>query len=329
MRRLLSPRRIVSLVLILAIGLAVVLGRDLEPADVEAKIAALGFWAPVVFVLIFAAATVLFLPGSLFGLIGGAVFGPLWGTVWNLTGATLGCALAFLAARYLVADWVRRKASGRAAEVIKGIDAEGWRFVVFVRLVPLFPFNLLNYLLGLTKLRFRDYLLTSAICLLPGTAAFTYLGYAGRDAVMGGGAAIRYGLLGLGLLVAIAYLPRLVKLVWRRKAWIEPQALAELMEQGAAPTLIDVRSAQECDGPMGHIPGSRNIPLDQLPEQLPGLRETASDTIVLICLTDKRSVKAASILSKNGFPAAQILRGGMTHWHGPVEGEPQIPLATE
>ena len=227
--------------------------------------------------------------------------------------------MAFLTARYLVADWVRQKASDRAAEVINGIDSEGWRFVVFVRLVPLFPFNLLNYLLGLTKLRFRDYLLTSAICMLPGTAAFTYLGYAGRDAVMGGEAAIRNGMIGLGLLVAVAYLPRLVKMVRRRGSWIEPQALAQRMEQGNTLSLIDVRSAQEFNGPLGHIPGSRNIPLEQLPGQASDLQGTAPDTLVLICQTDKRSAKAAAILSKKGLPTPHILRGGMSQWHGRVE----------
>ncbi|MGR3342852.1 MAG: VTT domain-containing protein [Paracoccaceae bacterium] len=317
MRRLFSPRPLISLALLIAIGLAVFAGRDLNPADLEALIAALGIWAPLVFVLIFAVATVLFLPGSLFGLIGGVLFGPVWGTVWNLAGATLGCALAFLAARYLISDWVQQKASGRAAEVIKGIESEGWRFVVFVRLVPLFPFNLLNYLLGLTKLRFRDYVLTSAICMVPGTAAFAYLGYAGRDAVLGGEAAIRNGLIGLGLLVAVAYLPRLVKMFRGRKSWIEPKTLLEGMAQGDEFSLIDVRSPQEFNGPLGHIPGSRNIPLDQLPEQLPGLQGKASDKLIIVCTTDRRSAKAATLLSQNGLPMPYILRGGMTSWQGP------------
>ena len=108
MSRLLSVRSLAALALLLAIGGAVFMGRDLDPAELEAQITALGISAPLVFVLMFAAGTVLFLPGALFGLIGGVAFGPVWGAVWTLTGATLGCALAFLAARYLVADWVRQ-----------------------------------------------------------------------------------------------------------------------------------------------------------------------------------------------------------------------------
>ena len=136
---------------------------------------------------------------------------------------------------------------------------------------------------------------------------------------MGGEAAIRNGMIGLGLLAAVAYLPRLVKMVRRRGSWIEPLALAQRMEQGTTLSLIDVRSAQEFNGPLGHIPGSRNIPLEQLPEQVSDLLGTATDTLVLICQTDKRSAKAAEILSKNGHPNPQILRGGMSQWHGRVE----------
>ena len=82
----------------------------------------------------------------------GALFGPLWGTVVNLVGGTLGAALAFLAARYLAADWVARRAGGRLRQVVEGVEAEGWRFVALVRLVPLIPFNLAKYALGLRRI---------------------------------------------------------------------------------------------------------------------------------------------------------------------------------
>ena len=69
----------------------------------------------------------------MFGLAGGALFGPLWGTVVHLLGGTLGAALAFLAARYLAADWVARRAGGRLRQVVEGVEAEGWRFVALVQ----------------------------------------------------------------------------------------------------------------------------------------------------------------------------------------------------
>lgn len=123
----------------------------------------------------------------------GALFGPLWGMVVNLLGATLGASAAFLLGRYVAGDRIRRMAGGRLDRLVTGVEAEGWRFVAFVRLVPIFPFNLLNYALGLTRIPFAPYVLASMICMLPGTFAYTWLGYTGREASTGGrcGFAIR------------------------------------------------------------------------------------------------------------------------------------------
>ena len=96
----------------------------------------------LIFVGLYARSTVLFVPGSGLTVVGGALFGPVWGTLWNLTGATLGATFAFLTARYVASDWVSRTAGERLARVIRGVEEEGWRFVAFVRLVPLFPFHL-------------------------------------------------------------------------------------------------------------------------------------------------------------------------------------------
>lgn len=182
-----------------------------DNAAIEAWLDGLGVWAPVVFVLLWALWAVLFLPGAVLGLAGGALFGPVWGVVWNLTGATLGACLAFLFARFVASDWVAAKAGGRLKLLLDGVRAEGWRFVAFTRLVPLFPFNLLNYALGLTGIRFTAYAVTTLVCMAPGTAAFTYLGYVGREAAAGGEGLLRKGLLALGLLAAVAFLPRLVR----------------------------------------------------------------------------------------------------------------------
>ena len=184
---------------------------QVDPALIENAMRALGPWGPAAHVVLFALGTVLFVPGILFALAGGMLFGPVWGTILNLTGATLGATAAFLAARYLAGDWVRRKAGGRLDRLIAGVEAEGWRFVAFVRLVPLVPFNLLNYALGLTRIPLVPYVLASLVCMAPGAVAYTWLGYAGREAAAGNVAAIRYGLLALGLLAAIALLPRLVR----------------------------------------------------------------------------------------------------------------------
>ncbi|MDP6805876.1 MAG: TVP38/TMEM64 family protein [Rhodospirillales bacterium] len=196
-----------------AIVWAVVARESFDADAIEAWLQGLGLWAPAAFVSLWALWAVVFLPGALLGLAGGALFGPFWGTLWNLSGATLGASLAFLAARFVASDWVARKAGGRLKQLLQGVEAEGWRFVAFVRLVPLFPFNLLNYALGLTRIRVVAYVATTVVCMLPGTIAYTYLGYAGREVFAGGEALIQKSLLALGLLAAIAFLPPLVRRV--------------------------------------------------------------------------------------------------------------------
>ena len=144
-----------SLALLLAAAMALAFFyRDrLNIAALDSLIKNAGFIGPVLFMSVYAVATILFLPGSVLTLAGGALFGPVWGTFYNLTGATLGATLAFLAARYLASDWVSRRAGGRMKQLIDGVEKEGWHFVAFARLVPLFPFNLLNYAFGLTRVR--------------------------------------------------------------------------------------------------------------------------------------------------------------------------------
>lgn len=203
----------IAIVLVIAAGAAAVaLNREqIDLASIGTAIGDLGILAPLGHALLFAVGTVLFVPGALFGLAGGLLFGPLWGTVVNLAGATLGATAAFLAARYVASDWVRRKTAGRLERLMTGVDAEGWRFVAFLRLVPLFPFNLLNYALGLTRIPLAQYVLASIVCMAPGTLAYTWLGHAGREALAGDDAAIRTGLIALALLATVAFLPRWVR----------------------------------------------------------------------------------------------------------------------
>ena len=203
-------RLILVLLLVAGIVLALSLREGLDAAALEHWVERAGLAGPLVFIALYTLATLLFLPGSLLTLAGGALFGPLWGTLINLTGATLGAALAFLVARYLAADWVQGRAGGLLKHLIQGVEAEGWRFVAFTRLVPLFPFNLLNYALGLTRIPFVHYLLATALCMLPGALAYTWLGYAGREAVAGGEGLIQKGLIALALLAALLFLPRLI-----------------------------------------------------------------------------------------------------------------------
>jgi uncharacterized membrane protein YdjX (TVP38/TMEM64 family)/rhodanese-related sulfurtransferase len=289
-------------------------GAGVNADQIAQWIRALGMWAPVLHVLLFALGTVLFVPGSLFGLAGGAVFGSAVGTIVNLAGGTLGALAAFLIARYAVADWTRKKVGVRLERLIGGVEAEGWRFVAFVRLVPLFAFNLTNYALGLTRIRLGEYALASLICMIPGTLAYSWLGHAGREAAAGSTDAIRYGLLGLAALAAIAFVPRLVQR-WREvpPSWIDAQALSKALSEDSRVAVLDVRSEAEFNGPLGHIQGAVNIPVDQLEGRMGELGAVRECRVFTVCLTDKRSSSAALVLREAGFDS-QVLRGGMQAW---------------
>lgn len=173
-------------------------------------VAQAGWIAPLVFIAGYAVAAVFFLPGLVFTLAGGALFGPVYGTLYNLTGATLGATLAFLTARYLAHDWVALRAGGRLQQLVAGVEREGWRFVAFVRLVPLFPYNLLNYALGLTRIRLSHYIITTFIFMAPAGAAYTYLGYAGRELAGAGEDVVHKALLAIAAIATVAFMSRLL-----------------------------------------------------------------------------------------------------------------------
>ncbi len=191
-----------KLVLYIVIGAAVLAGLFLAGRQAGAYVPrfaqwveGLGVWGPVVFILGYAVAAVAFIPGSLLTLAAGAIFGLVKGTIYTLIGATLGAAAAFLVARYLARGAIERRIAGNAkfAAIDKAVGREGFKIVALLRLSPIFPFNLLNYSLGLTKVSFLQYFAAS-IAMLPGTLLYVYYGKAaGSLAAVAGGAKTREG----------------------------------------------------------------------------------------------------------------------------------------
>ena len=166
----------------LAALLAVLASQDLlSPSRIRELVQEAPVAAPVVFVLLYALLTVLLVPGGVRSLVAGALFGPLWGTVVTVIGATIGASAAFLIARAVGRDHVERITGPRIAGIDAWITNRGLGAVLFVRLVPLFPFNLVNYAAGLTGLRLRTFALGTLLGATPGTAAYVGLG-AGLDA---------------------------------------------------------------------------------------------------------------------------------------------------
>lgn len=195
----------------------------IDIAALETWVKEAGPAGPILFMLTYAIGTVFFLPGSLLTLAGGALFGPVLGTFYNLSGATIGAIFAFLVARYIASGWVEHKTGSRLKRLKEGIESEGWRFVAFVRLVPVFPFNLLNYALGLTRIKLSHYIIASYLCMLPGSITYTYLGYAGREMVADSEGLIQKGLLALALLAVVAFLPRFVGRLRQRTMGEHPE----------------------------------------------------------------------------------------------------------
>jgi uncharacterized membrane protein YdjX (TVP38/TMEM64 family)/rhodanese-related sulfurtransferase len=296
-------------------GIAFVISyRDqLDASAIQSWIEEAGSAAPLLFMLVYIVGTVLFFPGAVLTLLGGALFGPVLGTFYNLTAATIGAMLSFLVARYLASKQVEKKTGGKLKQLLSGVENEGWRFVAFTRLVPLFPFNLLNYGLGLTKIKFAHYSLATYIFMLPGATAYTYLGYIGKEAATGGEGLIQKSMLALALLGLVAFLPRLISSV-RKGAMLSIPNLKQRLDASEDILLLDVRTPEDYNGEQGHIAGSTLLPLEQLEQRIGEISDYYEKTVVCICRTDRKSVKAAQLLVEKGFADVHVAKMGMTDW---------------
>ncbi len=306
--------KILLLVFIVAgITLVVIFRDQLDATAIQNWIEEAGNAAPLLFMFVYIVGTVFFFPGAVLTLLGGALFGPVPGTFYNLTAATIGAMLSFLVARYLASDWVEKKTGGKLKQLMNGVESEGWRFVAFTRLVPLFPFNLLNYGLGLTKIKFTHYSIASYIFMLPGAIAYTYLGYIGKEAATGGEGLIQKAMLALALLGLVAFLPKIIGSI-RKGAMLNVSVLKQRIDLGDDILLLDVRTAEDYNGEQGHVAGSTLLPLEELEQRIDELSDYYEKTVVTICRTDRKSAKAAQILAEQGFADVHVAKMGMTDW---------------
>jgi uncharacterized membrane protein YdjX (TVP38/TMEM64 family) len=183
----------------------------------------LGAWGPVIFIGIYIVAAVLFIPGSVLTLGAGALFGVVLGSVCVSIGATLGATAAFLVGRYLARDVIARKIAKneKFAAIDRAVADEGWKIVLLTRLSPVFPFNLLNYAFGLTRVKLSHYVLASWLGMIPATVMYVYLGSlvnvsAGHRQRTTG----EWALYGVGLLATVAvtvFVTRLARKALARK----------------------------------------------------------------------------------------------------------------
>ncbi|MCI0650437.1 MAG: TVP38/TMEM64 family protein [Planctomycetes bacterium] len=184
--------KVLKLILILALagGLIYFVGATFAQYfdDFKTYVAGLGAWGPVVFIAAYALGAILWVPGAALTLLAGAIFGVLQGTGFVFIASTTAAIVSFLIARHLMRGVMERKIAGNArfSAIDQAIGQQGFKIAFLLRLSPVFPFVLLNYALGLTKIRLRDFALAS-FGTLPGTLLYVYLGSAAGDAVLASG----------------------------------------------------------------------------------------------------------------------------------------------
>lgn len=192
-------------------------GEYLQQDRLRGLISGYGALAPAIYILIYALAPVLFLPGLPITIAGGVLFGPFWGVVYTITGATIGASLAFLVARYVARDWVASKlTSPRWEKLDSEVARHGWKVVAFTRLIPAFPFNLLNYAFGLTKIPFVHYLIATFFCMLPACIAFIVFSSSLLNLIRGHVSPT--ALIGIALIILVSLLPVVYRRLKSRKS---------------------------------------------------------------------------------------------------------------
>src|SRR5216117_213551 len=175
--------------LVIAIAVAIVLSRFVPIVSfIEAsqqRVMSWGAWGAVCYPLLFAACNILLLPGGILAVGGGFFFGLWWGLLVVFAGNLIGAAISFASSRWLARQWFQRKLSQsltlRALE--PGLERESWKIIFLSQLHPLFPTSLLNYLYGLTRIRFGTYMLWASIGRIPGLFLYAYAGTLGQLAV--------------------------------------------------------------------------------------------------------------------------------------------------
>lgn len=205
-------------------------------------------WAPLLFILLYAGATAVAIPGTILTLAGGALFGTLWGTVYNSIAANLGANAAFLIARFLGRDAVERIAGDRLSKLDRATEAHGFRGLFTLRLLPFIPFNALNFGSGLTSMSWAAYAGATALGILPGTFVYTFF----ADSLLAGSqeasreALLRVALSG-GLLILLSFLPTILK---KMNVKLPGAALVVFALLAVSPDSGETRPAPTLETPM-------------------------------------------------------------------------------
>lgn len=202
-------RLFASVLFVLAVVMLFVYRNEINLNAIENRLSAHPVLAPLIFMVFYSLLIPLFFPSTILALLGGALFGPVWGSLFNQVSVTLGASLCFVIARAISTKWLEKNLPGSLRRLKHGVEKEGWRFVLMVRLVPWMPYAVVSYALGATHIRLSVLIGITAACILPRVIAYSYIGYAGRMALSGKETVVHV-LLVTPLVLAAIFLPYLV-----------------------------------------------------------------------------------------------------------------------
>ncbi|MFW9258845.1 hypothetical protein A4S05_19055 [Nostoc sp. KVJ20] len=171
---------------IVATGIAVYILGGVEPEQIQALLKYSGIWAPVIYVALYVVATMLVLPSTVLNLTGGAIFGPWLGTVWTSVGAVIAAIIAFAFTRTIGREAIAKRLAGRWQAMDAEVRRGGLFYMFAIRLVPVMPYGLVNFVAGLTSISFKDYVLGTTLGTVPSVLPFVLLGSSGLKAVKTG-----------------------------------------------------------------------------------------------------------------------------------------------
>ncbi|WP_246943179.1 TVP38/TMEM64 family protein [Bacillus pinisoli] len=149
---------------------------SIEPQSIRKWILSFGILSPIIYILLYTVRPIVLFPASLLSLSAGLAFGPLWGTVYTIIGATGGAVLAFFISRKLGKSFQKKEWKGRKEVIEKQLTQNGFLYVLLLRLIPLFNFDMISYLSGLSKVKFSHFVIATIIGIIPGTFAYNFLG---------------------------------------------------------------------------------------------------------------------------------------------------------
>jgi len=176
---------ILLIVILIIIGKYTSLFNSINIDSIKEFISSFGALAPLIFIAIYIVATIFFLPGTIFSVLGGVLFGGILGTIYVVIGATIGSVIAFYISRFLGADFVNSILKSKKLSKLDAYDEKltkkGFIAVLILRLIPIFPFNGLNFSLGLTRVKPRSYILATLLGIIPGSFVLVNIGANATD----------------------------------------------------------------------------------------------------------------------------------------------------